>query len=551
MKNAILFIALYFLLPVSIRTQTIDFAAKVDLVYRNQQIIDVLEDLNYRYGISFSYSRNIIPLDQEININLPSVQFKQGLDSMLSQTQIIYGFIGDQLVLSLDHNKTIIPPDLASMGYLDDDNYLASIDELDTYRLLASPVETIPVRSVTEYKLESSLVAAPKQMHENLDQHLVTLPVYPAKSSTRESIPSGIQATFVPGVSWTSNEFYEDELAFSLNFIGANDASLNGFELGIIGNTLRQEMKGFQMAGIYNIVEEEITGTQFSGIGNYGGANARGLFAAGIFNSHRSIDGTQVSGVVNIVTDYSRGIQVAGIGNISQSESDLLQVAGVYNIGREKTGSQISGLFNVADEIHGVQISPLFNSARHVKGTQIGLFNFADSVDGASIGLITFVKKGYKSFEVAGEDIAHYNAMIRLGTRSFYNIFRAGVQRDWDSWSLGYGIGTSVRLRRNNYIQFELHASHVNENENWTNKLNLLSQFYMNLDLQLIKGVSITAGPTANLFISQLYHPEKGYGSQLPNYTLVDKTYYDSWNNKPLNLKFWIGFHVGFRFNSG
>ena len=550
MKIMISTSVLNLLVVMALTAQTIDFADKVDLIYRDIQLEEVIEDLSERYDLRFSYSRDIIPLDQSIFINLTDVQFKDGLDSMLSQTQVIYGFIADQLVLSIDEDKNVVEPDLVSMGYLPDEPLLASNDELDTYRLLFTPVETIPFRKTNTYELAQS-ENQQEDVSEVIHERTVSLPAYQSKANPRESIPGGIQVSLVPGVGWTSNEFYEDQLAFSLNGIGNNDATLEGCELGLIGNALSGEMTGLQMAGIYNIAEGELEGAQLAGVANYGGEYSKGLLASGLFNAHESINGAQMTGGVNVVSTYSSGLQMAGIGNVAKSRTSLTQIAGVYNISQEEVSTQISGLFNVADRINGTQVSSVLNVGSHVRGSQIGLINISDTLDGVAFGLINIVKKGYHSFEFAGEDISHYNAMIRLGTRGFYNIFRAGVQRDWDSWTLGFGLGTSIKLHRRNYLQFELHASHVNENENWTNKLNLLSQFYMNFDIALSKGVSITAGPTANLMISQLYHPEDGYGSQLMNYTIIDKTYDDSVNHEPVNLKFWVGFHLGFRFNSG
>ncbi len=163
---------------------------------------------------------------------------------------------------------------------------------------------------------------------------------------------------------------------------------------------------------------------------------------------------------------------------------------------------------------------------------------------------MSFIKSGYRSVELGGEEVLHANLNFRLGTRSFYNILHASATYDISSWSIGYGIGTSVRTgNKGNYVQLELMSRHVNENEDWTNNLNLLNQFNIIWDLKVGSQMSVAFWPTFNVFVSKLYNEEtNSYGSQLPPYAIFDETFNRS--SGPLNVKAWIGFHVGLRFNS-
>ena len=61
--------------------------------------------------------------------------------------------------------------------------------------------------------------------------------------------------------------------------------------------------------------------------------------------------------------------------------------------------------------------------------------------------------------------------------------------------------------------------------------------------------MSIAFGPSINAFVSKRYDEDTNtYGSDLPPYTIVNETFRNS-GNTPVNVKGWVGFHVGLRYN--
>ena len=146
--------------------------------------------------------------------------------------------------------------------------------------------------------------------------------------------------------------------------------------------------------------------------------------------------------------------------------------------------------------------------------------------------------------EVGANDVLPASVGIKTGTRQFYNILQLGSQFTQDIWSLGYGIGTTFRLKEKQYFHLEYVASHVNEGVFWTKELNLLSQFKFNFDWQLQGKKSLFLGPSWNLLASKRTNAEtmEVIGSALPNYTILDST------RGTTNWKMWFGVNGGFRF---
>jgi len=117
------------LVACGLQAQTIDFAAQVSMNYDGEKLEIVLDDLSNRYGIKFSYSRNMIPVDQEMYIHVENVEFSNALNQLFEKTPIIYGFIGNQLVLSVD---PVRQRELIGAMFLRDEP-IASIDDTPVF----------------------------------------------------------------------------------------------------------------------------------------------------------------------------------------------------------------------------------------------------------------------------------------------------------------------------------------------------------------------------------------------------------------------------------
>jgi len=72
---------------------------------------------------------------------------------------------------------------------------------------------------------------------------------------------------------------------------------------------------------------------------------------------------------------------------------------------------------------------------------------------------------------------------------------------------------------------------------------NIINQFRWLTSWQIAKHLSIYAGPTFNVQVSDAGLYPEGVESPLAPYTFYDKTF-----NNQTNVKMWIGFNAGLRF---
>lgn len=197
-------------------------------------------------------------------------------------------------------------------------------------------------------------------------------------------------------------------------------------------------------------------------------------------------------------------------------------------------------------------MSGVFNKAKNVEGFQFALVNVCDTVSGASIGLLNYVKKGYNQIELGSSETMHAQLAIRFGSRRFYNIFQFGTRfQNENAYELGYGIGTTIRHKQSERWQWntELVASHIVENKQWFNQLNMLTELRLTAEYKMCHWASFYIGPTANLLFADI--PESGTivdnapDTKIPPYSLFDNKSSDT---KTVDVNAWFGIRAGLRF---
>jgi len=358
----------------------------------------------------------------------------------------------------------------------------------------------------------------------------------------------------------------------SMHLFAGVSAGVNGITLAGISNYDKHFVDGVQLAGITNITVGKVQGMQWSGIANIAGGGVTGLQAAGIANVARDtvfagqlagianvsagyVAGGQFAGIANVNTTSSDGVQAAGIVNVTPGDHRGLMAAGIANYSSSIQGAQFAGIANVAHEnVEGFQAAGIINVAGKVTGSQLALFNVADSVSGVPIGLLSFVKHGYRRVEIRGSQALHMQVAFKMGVQKFYNILAFGYHfsgadpfeyGNEPTWAYGYGIGSEFNLGQTWRMNIDLTTFDVIEKENTfsNKKLNLLNQFRLNFGAQIGRTTTIVFGPSFNVMVSELSGNDLGsYGSDLPPYTVYDKTHGDT------NVKMWPGFNVAIRF---
>jgi hypothetical protein len=427
--------------------------------------------------------------------------------------------------LSYDPKKVIEPPFIA---------FLSPEKEQEVFLASAEPMEAqrkVYYTPIIDQNPPSILFHHPETLSEEFNKKLNTYD--PFKDSEPAANGPKVHLSLITPIQGYIPSNRIGPTVFSLNILWGLHNSVHGLEIGGLGNSLKGDMQGVQIGGIFNTVKDKSTGTQIAGIANI----ANGF------------SGFQAGGILNISNDSTSGLQIAGISNQSSQGGTLMQIGGIGNTSSGPVIGQIGGIYNFAEEVSGIQIAGIVNKARKVKGIQIGLVNIADSLDGVAIGLFSLVKDGYQSIEFSAEESILANLNFRLGTRHFYNVFSIGSRIHDETWSLGIGVGTSLALGHNHYLQLEAVAKHINENELWTSKLNLLNQFRPTVDLQLSGKIRLAFGPSYNVAVSHRFDEETGtFGTQIKKHSFFNKTY-TRHRDHPLNVKMWIGFHAGVRYD--
>jgi len=338
------------------------------------------------------------------------------------------------------------------------------------------------------------------------------------------------QISLVPGVSTHGQLNSQVINNFSLNIFGGYTAGTNGFEIGGLFNIDQKDVKYFQAAGLFNSVGGEVKGFQVAGINNLVQDNVAGMQAAGINNFVTGkMSGFQVSGIYNHVSDSVKGAQIAGVGNFSKEKVSGVQISGVSNISNR--------------EMNGVQIAGVINYAKKLKGVQIGLINIADTSAGYSIGLINIIIKGYHKLSFSFNEIQNFNAAFKTGNSKLYSILEAGLNASDSNkvYSFGYGLGSELSLNKRKTLSInpELSCQYLYLGS-W-DYLNLLNRFNLNLNVKLGKYVSLFAGPSYSVYVTDQNVGFSGYRFPIPpsDYNTT------KFSNKVTG---WFGWNAGINF---
>lgn len=506
------------ILGLSLNAQHLD--QPVTLKYNGQSLGFVLEDISSVYDIRFTYSRDFIPMDHPISIDVKNIPLGQALDKVFASTPVVYKYIGGNIALKVDENKQ------TQIGQLDKLNRPQEINRQQ--RLKKNKVPHLPGRNTQiQHSPGGDRVI-------EFDPSRFSIP----ESPKLEEIPVVQVALYSIKRDWDEMDDVR-EAKVLIDVLGGYHSKIEGVNIGGGVNNVHHNVKGVQIAGIGNNVNKDVKGVQTAFIYN----KAQGGFT-----------GVQASGIYNHAGDDIIGLQFSGGVNIAKKNSKAVQFAGLVNYAGDSTITQFSGLANIAGDVNWSQTTGLFNKAKVVKGFQFGLINVADSVALGSYGLFNFIKKGYNRIELAGSDALYLNLALKLGTRQFYNIFHFGAR--WDdikaenhagmfmSWGLGYGLGTAITTSPRSTVNLEVTAIHINELEAWTNRLNLLNQFRVTYDFKINDRLSIFAGPSANVFVREFKGntDPQPLVSNIAPYTIFDGSDANS------NLKVWVGINAGIRF---
>ena len=570
-KIHLVFLCLLLLLLATPKSAAQVESKKVTIYFQNIPLDLALKKIKAQYGVNFSFSPDVINLNQRVSLNVRNVPLEYALDQLFLTLPVSYRIVGNQIVLKRSKSTVVkvTSPTLQvpQEGPLKDSLQPTS----EEYEYDTSSIYAVRSKSMEFIRSDTSLL--PKNLDGNSYSHVltnlndsytqkkdsITFEAYSSKMKLRKSwkdaklelskqykakrdsmllarkhmysdtirdfdndllIHDDFQFTAVYplGTHSSTSGLYRND--YSLNFLFGYSGAVSGAELGIV-NVVRKEVQGYQFAGLVNIAGDYVRGGQFSGFVNV---------------CAQEVIGVQFAGFVNVATGAMAGVQAAGLVNVGTEKLDGVQLAGIVN--------QHNG------EITGGQIG-IINNAHKVNGFQIGLINVCDTIQGLPIGLLSICKNGYGRIEAYYSETTPYNIIIKSGVKSLYNIFQFGATFNSSRyrWTFGYGLGSTIQLSKQSTLSMDVVWMHLNENEGFTNALNEQIQARVLLGLNLSKRVSIFAGPTINATFSNYINPNGSLGSQMiPERSILFEHKILGKDGRDIYNAYWLGFAAGLRF---
>lgn len=346
------------------------------------------------------------------------------------------------------------------------------------------------------------------------------------------------QITFVHPIGTNGLKAKETINNFSINMLMGSSAGVAGMEMG----------------GLLNATYGNTSGVQVAGLGNYNAGNIHGVQLSGIYNITSSFRGVQTAGLFNINKvasddgNIQRGLQMAGIINVGKNTMEGLQVAGLINLQADSLkGVQFSGLFNNAEAVSGVQVAGIINKAKVLSGVQFGLINIVDTLkNGVQVGLINIAKNGYRSVELEYNESFQLSINYKMGVSHFYSILSLAYTEHDDKrfWAPGFGLGTFRPITKNIGINIDAIHYQVNEDEWWTEEVNMLEKLKVTGSYQLGQRLSIYAGAALNVQITKIKDAEEG---TIASMLKTPDSFYDETHDNT-RVTIYPGFSAGIRF---
>ena len=270
-----------------------------------------------------------------------------------------------------------------------------------------------------------------------------------------------------------------------------------------------------------------------------GGVN--GAEIGSIFNYNKgSVSGFQLAGVGNFNTGATQGLLISGVANITQTTFSGIALSGAVNYANDSSkGAQISVLNLSTQKFTGLQLGAI-NYAKKVKGMQLGVINYQGTNSGYPIGIVSIAKGGLYKFELTGGEVFYTNLSYKMGVERLYTIYKVGNSsyKSKSVYSVGLGFGSQLPIGEKHRLIIDVSGNQIVYDNNWDSGLNLLNKLDLNYEFKLTPALSILAGPSLNVYVSDV-KVEGEYGTLNIPYTLSTS----EWSNGKTFT--WVGFNAG------
>lgn len=319
-------------------------------------------------------------------------------------------------------------------------------------------------------------------------------------------------ASFVPGLSTNANLGDRVLNGFSLNFFIEDAYALSGAEFSGIGSFRRGWAEGFQAAGVFNWVSGPFRGFQASGVFNINVGDTAGFMATTSLNQVMGdMAGFQAATGLNWVNGSMDGFQGAMAMNWVGGQMRGFQGAMALNIAERFQGFQSATLNINTDLLQGVQAG-VVNYSGSFEGLQLGVVNVAGKGSGVALGLFNWIGDGLFQPTIFGSDVTPIAIGLKTGTKHFYTMLGFGTDQSKSTplYSPLFALGGHFNLNKYLFVDLDLMQHMLVDEGGWDDsayweegKVDLMVSGRLMLGVRPFSWLSIVAGPTANLLVSE------------------------------------------------
>ena len=542
MLHRFFFVILFLFLGLAVFSQNNPLEKRATIAVQKECLENVLTSITKQTGLRFSYNSQLIDPKTKVTVNAQNKTVKEIL-SVILPPSVSFKKVGEYIVFfqkKVENQQVEKVEQKKNQKNTISDNGThpdSCLNRKDSIILTNQEIDMNIKELMLVTTMTATMAATPALAQDTLSNDAQQQQFEQPKIEQMETVQfqeeimpikcKPAQLTFFYPLGTGLVKSAEKCYHFSLNILGGVTGQVNGVELGSLFNINRYGAKGVQFAGIFNSTSAKDAAE-----------SSRNAQFAGIFNRTQKGKSAQFAGIFNVGdTAY---VQAAGIFN--RTNSAYFQAAGIFNHGNNAY-FQAAGIVNVAKQTK-FQIAGILNITQ--KGRfQAGLINVRDTADGVSLGLINVVKKGgVKEFGIEAGEFIHTALTFRSGVKRLYSIISVGGNYTEKFFTIGAGLGTSVKLIGNLSMNFELTHSalyNIDDFKDWRfSGWRSLTQFSPMLNYRFAKHFKMYLGPTLNLCI-QKYEGDKRFLIKVPYslYNLTDMCYTND---------IWVGVVGGIKF---
>jgi hypothetical protein len=478
---------------------------RIDVSFKNERTITVLNRIGQLANFSFSYNSAIIGGDDVVTIEMKNSTIREILNEVFKGS-MTYKEKGNHLILTrvtTKQPKTNTATVIIS-GYVEDwftnekivdasvyekssitsvvtdefgffrlklekktgETLLLSVskrDFIDTTMVITEPgnqyfhvslKRTRPIRPVDTVRVDAPVIVSDTTVLDSLAGASMDPELMPDEAPADE-VP--MPYTDSPNVENIRDTLYRDIQISLLPFIGSNGAMsgnvINDYSINMLGG-YSMGTRQIELGFFFNIDRSDVSFLQIAGFGNIVGGDVIGFQASGFFNLNGGeTKAAQLTGFTNVNFKDFQGVQAAGLANINLQSADGVKAAGAMNFSNgNSVGVNVAGFANIhRGNFKGPQIAGFANISSRGKlmGTQIaGFVNYGKKVYGTQIGILniadslTGVPIGILSIVKHG-----YHKLELSSDEVFYSniAFRSGVRQFHNILIAGYRPGSGFR----------------------------------------------------------------------------------------------------------